>query len=86
MAKAFLYSIVTRDGRRARVEAESAEDALRATGIAAGECKPFYPFPVRTVLSQSEKIERAARMAALREAFADRRAKVRVIAKNKIEV
>lgn len=82
----FLYSIKTRDGRKFEVEAESAEAALQAAGVAQYECRAFYPFPTRRVPTEEEKIERAARFAMLREKYGHRRPRVRVLGRNKIEV
>lgn len=81
----FLYSIKTRDGRQFETEAESAVEALKNVGVEQAECRPFYPFPRHRVLTEAERIRRAARYAKLHTAFKSERPIVRVVGKGKIE-
>lgn len=63
----FLYHIVTLDGRKLDIEAESAEQALELLGIALKECRKWYPFPKKKVLTAQEKEEIRRKFIAIRD-------------------
>lgn len=55
----FLYSVVTKNGSKFTIEAESGEEALRLLNIDVDTCKRWYPFAIKRVLTAEEKAKLA---------------------------
>ena len=62
----FLYHIVTMDGRKLKVEAESAQQALELLDIAQEHCRKWYPFAVKKLMSKTEREAIREHLTALR--------------------
>ena len=64
----YLWTVFCLDGRKFRgVEAETGGEVLAKLGLTRGEVKPWYPFPVKRVLTELEKLAQAERFKLLNE-------------------